>query len=58
MQIMQKKAPVSTVSRLKYGLKYPTIKALPHDEKCKMSLPKRAAVAKRHNSRLYLLMQG
>ena len=35
---MQRKTPVSTVTRLKYGAEYPTIKAVPHDEKGKMGM--------------------
>lgn len=38
MQVMQKKVPVSTASRLKCGWEYPTIKVLPHNEKCKKGM--------------------
>lgn len=35
---MQKETPVSTVTRLKCGIEYPTIKEVPHDEKGKMGM--------------------
>ena len=35
---MQKETPASTVTRLKCGTEYPTIKEVPHDEKGKMGM--------------------
>lgn len=38
MQVMQKETPASTVTRLKCSAEYPTIKAVPYDEKSKMGM--------------------
>lgn len=35
---MQKETPASTVTRLKCSAEYPTIKAVPYDEKSKMGI--------------------